>query len=103
MATPKKTTVSKRTTPKKLQAPEEVTIDIDSITWDEIEAVEGETGWVMEDLFTDQGRTTTKGIKAFLWLELRKTRPDVTIAEVGKLPFTKTALKVPTESPTNAG
>ncbi len=90
--TVKKPVKPSRVTPKKLVPPSEVVIDVDAISWDDMQVLEEQGILVMDELAREGSSFSIKLIKGFIWLELRKTRPDVTLAEVGKLPFSKTNL-----------
>lgn len=103
--TAKKKASPGRATPTKIRPPEQIKIDIDQISYDELSdlfdatATNDQAGWVLGDLITEAG-VTPKGMIGFLWLEVRKDRPDVTIAEIRQWKFAATKFVSSQENPT---
>lgn len=60
-------------------------IDFDALTLDEVELVEDMTGMRLDQMLKLGEVPSTKVLKAFAFVALRRERPDVTVAEVGRM------------------
>lgn len=59
-------------------------IDIDSMTLDEIELIENMTGQSIDSVM-DDGKPRGRAFKAFIFVFKRRTDPNFTIEQAGKL------------------
>jgi len=60
----------------------EVEYDLDDLTLDEIEEIENQAGGVP---FSEVNYGAAKGMKAFAYVLMRRSDPDITMEEVGKV------------------
>lgn len=86
MATPTKT-ANKRVTPKKStpDTPEvtEVTISREgSLSFEALDNITATSGWSTGQMINKDGSLTGKGIAGSIWLSTRKSRPDITPADI---------------------
>lgn len=61
------------------------TVDFDSLTIDEIDLVEDITGAAIEDIMGGGKVRASKVLRAFALVALRRTNPDATLADAGKV------------------
>lgn len=63
---------------------------LDVLTMDEIEILEQSTGKEINEIF-GEGKLSAKATKMMVWLLMKRNKPDVNIAEAGKLTLTQSA------------
>lgn len=90
MATSKKQS-SKSASKKPLPADSESTIvdlNFDNLTFEDLDVIQQGTGLVMADL-APEGKASAKGLAALVWLEKRKTNPNLQFDSVMKMPISR--------------
>lgn len=75
--------MAKRTTPKKVNQPEVIEIDIDDFEIGEIEDFEALSGVSFDEVLA--GKKSTQMLKFLVWIVKRRTNPNFTLEDARKI------------------